>query len=59
RPSSSGRRSGMTLMGWIIMLLSVGGVSLLFALCILRVIRTPGASGHLHGFEMETPDHDT
>jgi|AP86_3_1055499.scaffolds.fasta_scaffold00060_11 hypothetical protein len=42
--------------GWIIMLLSVGTVSTLFAWCIYKVLSTPGESEHLHGFEIETPD---
>jgi hypothetical protein len=42
--------------GWIIMFLSVGTVSVLFAWCIYKVLSTPGESEHLHGFEIETPD---
>lgn len=45
----------MTTGGWIVMLLSVGFVTLLFVWCIWKVIVTP-ESPHLHGFEMETPD---
>lgn len=46
----------MNLGGWLIMLLSVGTVSLLFFWCIYKVLTTPGEAEHLHGFEMETPD---
>ena len=42
--------------GWIIMLLSVGTVSLLFTWCIYKVLSTPGETEHIHGFEIETPD---
>ena len=42
--------------GWIIMTLSVGGVSTLFVWCIYKVLVTPGESEHVHGFEIETPD---
>lgn len=46
----------MTTQGWIVMLLSVGTVSLLFIWCIYKVITTPGETEHIHGFEQETPD---
>jgi len=46
----------MTLGGWIIMLLSVGGVTALFIWCIYKVLSTPGETEHVHGFEIETPD---
>jgi hypothetical protein len=42
--------------GWIIMILSVGTVSLLFGWCIWKVLKTPGEASHMHGFELETPD---
>ena len=42
--------------GWIIMLLSVGSVTVLFAWCIYKVLATPGETEHMHGFEIETPD---
>jgi hypothetical protein len=46
----------MNIGGWIIMLLSVGTVSLLFGWCIWKVLTTPGETEHIHGFEFETPD---
>lgn len=46
----------MTIGGWIIMLLSVGGVTLLFAWCLYKVLSTPGETKKVHGFEIETPD---
>jgi hypothetical protein len=49
----------MTPLGWLIMAVSVGGVTTLFGWCIYRVVATPGSTDHLHGFEVETPDHDT
>lgn len=49
----------MTIGGWIIMVISVLGVIAFFGLCIWQVLSTPGSTEHLHGFEAETPDHDT
>ncbi|MCS7303579.1 MAG: hypothetical protein NZ602_00520 [Thermoguttaceae bacterium] len=47
----------MTLGGWIIMTLSVGGVTALLAWCIYKVITTPGSTEHLHSqADIETPD---
>lgn len=41
--------------GWIILALSVGGVSLLFGWCIYKVMTSPEPP-HIHGFADETPD---
>ena len=49
----------MTIGGWIIMLLSVGAVTVLFFWCVVKVLTTPGDSEKLHGFEFETPDEKT
>lgn len=38
----------MTTGGWIVMLLSVGFVTGLFAWCIGKVLATPGAETHMH-----------
>ncbi len=47
----------MTLGGWIVMCLSVGGVTLFLGWCIYRVVATPGAVEHLHSqADIETPD---
>jgi len=47
----------MSLGGWIIMLLSVGGVTSLLGWCIYKVLSTPGAGEHLHSqADIETPD---
>jgi hypothetical protein len=48
----------MTLGGWIVMVVSVGSVTGLFAWCIWRVLRDPGQARHLHGFEAEPPDKE-
>ena len=48
----------MTIGGWIIMLLSVGTVTTLFAWCIYKVLTSPSESEKLHGFEIETPDKE-
>lgn len=42
--------------GWIILLISVGGVTSLFVWCIWKVLTTPGESEHIHGLEMDIPD---
>jgi hypothetical protein len=49
----------MTPAGWIIMVLSVGSVTWLFAWCLYRVLTAPSPE-KLHGIEdIETPDtHD-
>jgi hypothetical protein len=39
----------MTTSGWLIMLTSVGSVTLLFAWCIWKVLATHGEAEHLHG----------
>ncbi len=39
----------MTLGGWIIMTLSVGFVTGLLLWSVARVLRTPGATKHVHG----------
>jgi hypothetical protein len=44
----------MTTGGWINMILSVGFVTILFAWCINRVIRGPGAK-HEHGLAHVEP----
>ena len=47
----------MTLGGWIVMILSVGGVTALLAWCIVRVVSTPGSIEHLHSqADIEPPD---
>jgi hypothetical protein len=47
----------MTTAGWIIMVLSVGGVTALFAWCLMKVVSTPGSTEHLHSqADIETPD---
>ncbi|MFG0247503.1 MAG: hypothetical protein ACF8OB_01345 [Phycisphaeraceae bacterium JB051] len=38
----------MNIGGWIIMSLSVGGMSTLLGWCIYKVLSTPGSSEHLH-----------
>ena len=47
----------MTIAGWIIMLLSVGSMTVLFVWCLYRVLaHTPDAE-KLHGIDdIETPD---
>jgi hypothetical protein len=50
-------QQGLTVGGWVTMLLSVGFVTLLLSWCIWRVIATPGTAGHLHSqADIEPPD---
>ena len=46
----------MTLGGWIVMLSSVVGVTVVFLWCLWKVLTTPEESEKLHGFFFETPD---
>lgn len=39
----------MTLGGWIVMLLSVGGTTFFFLWCISRVLRPPDKTKKMHG----------
>lgn len=49
----------MTAGGFLIMLVSVGAVTTLFVWCIVRVLRTPHETEHLHGtHQAHTPDED-
>lgn len=48
----------MTLGGWLVMILSVGSVTALFAWCIWKVVTTPDETEHLHGFDAHTPDEE-
>lgn len=50
----------MTLGGWIIMIGSVGSVTLFLAWCIYKVLATPGSETHLHSqADIDTHDRDT
>src|SRR5690606_24483079 len=46
----------MTPGGWIILIVSVGTVTSLFAWCIYKVLSLPGETEKIHGFEAEPPD---
>jgi hypothetical protein len=46
----------MTSSGWLIMILSVGSVTLLLTWCVIKVFTTPEETEHIHGFEQATPD---
>ncbi len=49
----------MTLSGWIIMALSVGGMTGLLTWCISKVLMTPGSTKHLHTqADIHSPDLD-
>ena len=40
--------------GWFSMIVSVGGMTAFFFLCILKVVRTPSSTEHLHS-QRDTP----
>jgi hypothetical protein len=43
--------------GWVVMLLSVGGMTTLLSWCVYKVLSTPGSTEHLHTqADIETPD---
>ncbi|NLY01024.1 MAG: hypothetical protein GXY83_33455 [Rhodopirellula sp.] len=47
----------MTAGGWLVMILSVGGMTALLGWCIYKVVATPGSTEHLHSqADIETPD---
>ena len=47
----------MNIGGWILMVLSVGGVTAFFAWCLTKVLSTPGSSEHIHSqADIEPPD---
>lgn len=47
----------MSLAGWITMLAAIGGATALFAWCLWKVLRTPGATEHIHAPpDIEPPD---
>ncbi len=46
----------MTASGWVMMVLTVGGMTGLLAWCIYKVLATPGSSEHLHSHvDIECP----
>jgi hypothetical protein len=48
----------MTLGGWILMIIGVGGTTAGFAWCLWRVLRTPGATERIHSSaDLGTPDN--
>jgi len=50
----------MTAGGWIIMVLSVGGVTTFFGWCVWKVLSTPGSEEHVHDpIEVDTHDAGT
>jgi hypothetical protein len=49
----------VTVAGWIVMILAVGGMTGLLIWCVYKVISTPGASSHLHSqVDIDTRDRD-
>lgn len=46
----------MTLSGWIVLVLSVGTVTALFAVCLYKVLTSPVEAERMRGIGAETPD---
>ena len=42
--------------GWILMIVSVGGVITFFSWCLTKVLTTPQSTEHLHSQTEQTPD---
>lgn len=45
----------MTSGGWIILIMSIGTVSILFFWCIFKLLSIPKETKHLHDLEPKTP----
>lgn len=43
--------------GWIIMLLSVGGMTWFFVWCVYKVLSIPGSETHIHG-QVDVDTHE-
>ncbi len=49
----------MTISGWIVMVLTVAGMTGLLLWCVYKVLSTPGSSEHLHAqVDIDTNDRD-
>ena len=48
----------MTTLGWIIMIVTITGMTALLTWCIYKVIATPGATKHIHS-QVDIDPHDT
>ncbi len=47
----------MTGLGWLMMLVAVGGITSLFAWCIYKVFSTPDTAEHMHSqADIKPPD---
>ena len=47
----------MTVGGWILMVMSVGGAVSFLTWCLVKLFSTPGSSEHIHSqADIETPD---
>ena len=50
----------MTLLGWIMMIVSIGFVVTLNVYCFTKVLRTPKSTEHMHApLEIDTHDQNT
>lgn len=54
------RKSDMSIYGWITMILSVGGATVLLVWCFYKALTIPHETERLHGFDAaeELPDRD-
>lgn len=49
----------MTLGGWLLMIIAVGGITGFLTWCVYRIVATPGATEHVHSqADIELPDVD-
>ena len=47
----------MTLEGWLMMIIAVGGVSVFLGWCVYKIVSTPEATEHVHSqADIEPPD---
>jgi hypothetical protein len=49
----------MTAGGWVVMVLAVSGITGLLVWCVRKVLKTPGATEHLHSqIDIDTHDYE-
>lgn len=49
----------MTTAGWIVMISAIGGMTGLLVWCVSKVLRTPGATEHIHSpLDIDTGDRE-
>ncbi len=49
----------MTIAGWIVMIVAIGGMTGLLLWCVYKVLSTPGSEEHLHSpLDIDTKDKE-